>query len=339
MIQNMVDSGMAIGTPVDPERFNELELSTREAIKGRSRFALQFMLDTRLSDAMRYPLKCSDIIVQAVGDKKATVSIQYGSGKEQLITELRNPGFSGDRWYEPMYWDKDSFRDYELKAMVIDPSGRGKDETSFAIGMLLNGNIWVPEIDGSKSFLPDVASGYDDQVLAFLAKKAKQYAVHDIIIEDNFGDGMFTKMFSPVLAKYHRCEITEVKQHLQKEVRIIDTLEPVLTSHRLIMPKSLIEHDLATMEKIGQVYSLFYQMTRITKDRGALKHDDRLDALAMLVTHFLDYLDVYDQDQEKSALQRELDKELELHIRMCRGESYDDIINNPRGNTWINVRR
>ncbi|MBW1853196.1 MAG: phage terminase large subunit [Deltaproteobacteria bacterium] len=141
MLQKQIDDGVPIGTPTDPKRFDEVELSKRESAKGRSGFALQFMLDTRLSDALRYPLKCSDIIVQAVGDQKASASIQYGSGSDQLITELRNPGFSGDRWYEPMYWDKENFRDYELKAMVIDPSGRGKDETAYSIGMLLNGNI------------------------------------------------------------------------------------------------------------------------------------------------------------------------------------------------------
>ncbi len=339
MILQMKEDGTAVGTPTDPERFNEIELLKRETAYGRTGFALQFMLDTRLSDALRYPLKTSDIIVSSVGIEKAPASIQYGSSKEQLITDLRNPGFSGDRWYEPMYYDKDNFRDYELRAMVIDPSGRGKDETSFAVGLQLNGNIWIPEVDGSKSFLPDIVSGYDDQVLTYLAKKAKQYKVHDIIIEDNFGDGMFTKMFQPVLFKYHRCQVEEIKQHLQKEIRIVDTLEPVMNSHRLIMSKAVIEHDLNTMEAIGQAYSLFYQMTRLTKEKGALHHDDRLDALAMLVGHFLEVLDVYDLDQERVAQAAELDDELEVHIRLCQGESIEEILAGANQKIMVNTGR
>ena len=45
------------GQPTDPKRFSEFNLLEREASYGRSGFALQFMLDTRLSDALRYPLK------------------------------------------------------------------------------------------------------------------------------------------------------------------------------------------------------------------------------------------------------------------------------------------
>ena len=43
---------------------------------------------------------------------------------------------------------------------------------------------------------------------------------------------------------------------------------------------SLVESDTKQVEGLRDIkYSLFYQMTRITKDRGALVHDDRLDAL------------------------------------------------------------
>ena len=46
-----------VGEPTDPNRFSNFDLLEREASYGRSGFALQFMLDTRLSDAERYPLK------------------------------------------------------------------------------------------------------------------------------------------------------------------------------------------------------------------------------------------------------------------------------------------
>ena len=58
-----------VGKPVDEKRFNDIELREREASYGRSGFSLQFMLDTSLSDANKYPLKLSDLIVMNLTKK------------------------------------------------------------------------------------------------------------------------------------------------------------------------------------------------------------------------------------------------------------------------------
>lgn len=56
----------------------------------------------------------------------------------------------------------------------------------------------------------------------------------------------------------------------------------------------MIESDYKSVENRGGEdavrYRLIYQLTRITRDRGALVRDDRLDALAMAVAYWLDYL-------------------------------------------------
>ena len=49
------------GRPVEPTRFSDEDLLTREISWGKAGFALQFMLDTSLSDVDRYPLRISDI--------------------------------------------------------------------------------------------------------------------------------------------------------------------------------------------------------------------------------------------------------------------------------------
>ena len=49
-----------VGQPTDTLRFSDFDLLEREASYGGSGFALQFMLDTRLSDAQRYPLKVDE---------------------------------------------------------------------------------------------------------------------------------------------------------------------------------------------------------------------------------------------------------------------------------------
>ena len=44
---------------------------------------------------------------------------------------------------------------------------------------------------------------------------------------------------------------------------------------------------------------LFYQMSRICRLRGAVKHDDRLDSLAQGVKYFTDALSISAQEQVK----------------------------------------
>lgn len=291
-----------VGEPTDECRFDALDLSEREAAYGKSGFALQFMLDTSLSDALKYPLKTADIIVTDIDIEKAPVAITYGSSTKQQLAELRNVGFTGDKWYGPMYFDPDNWTEYTGRAMSIDPSGRGTDETAYAIGYMLHGNIWVPEVGG-------FVGGYDDSVLIQLAKIAKKHKVNEIIVESNFGDGMFSKLFQPILNRYHKCHIDEVAHYTQKEARIIDTLEPPLNQHRIIFDRKVIAADTDLAEENLNA-SLFYQMTRLTREKGALKHDDRLDALSIVVKYWLDSL-AQDMIRSKKAWERrEVDKEL-----------------------------
>ena len=128
-------------------------------------------------------------------------------------------------------------------------------------------------------------------MLTQLANKAKIHGVNEIVVEANFGDGMFTQLFKPILTSIHPCAVQEVKNTVQKEARIIDTLEPVMMRHKIIMAETVIRDDYSVYEEKGQKYSLIYQMTRLSRDRGSLAHDDRLDALTMAVSYWLDVMD------------------------------------------------
>lgn len=112
--------------------------------------------------------------------------------------------------------------------------------------------------------------GYEDETLIQLAKVARDHKVNQVLVESNFGGGMFSKVFQPVLNRYHPCSIEEVNQTVQKEKRIIDALEPVMNRHKLIVDYDLVAADLDLNDK-DKLYSLFFQLTHITKDRGALR--------------------------------------------------------------------
>lgn len=310
------------GLPTDPQRFTHNDLIEREAAYGRSGFALQFMLDTSLSDADKYPLKTSDLIVMDLATDQAPSTIQYGSADLNKIKDIPAVGFQGDRWYSPMYIDKE-WVEYSGAVMAIDPSGRGADETAYAIVKQLHGKLFLLECGG-------LAGGYTPDVLKTLAIIAKKYQVNEIVIESNFGDGMFTQLLKPVLTATYPCTTNEVRHHTQKEMRIIDTLEPVLNSHRLVVDKQLVKDDIEDLKK--EVWtSLFYQMTRITRARGALKHDDRLDCVSMAVSYWLNAMS---QDE---ALAADAYREAALNEELRKFEEHV-LFQRQRTNTWSSVR-
>jgi len=294
------------GQPVDPKRFDDNDLLERELSYGRTGFALQFMLDTSLSDMDRYPLKLSDMMVMSIDNDKAPEKLVYGVFKE--IKELPNVGLAGDKYYAPESIVGD-YIDYDGSVLVIDPSGRGQDETAYAVVKMLNGYLYVADCCG-------IQGGYDETTLQKLSNIAKEHKVNMVLIESNFGDGMFTELLKPFLKKTYPVTVEEVRHSKQKELRIIDTLEPVLNQHKLIIDPKVIQKDYDSVQhhppEKAQRYMLTYQMTRITKDRGSLAHDDRLDALAMGVAYWVEQMaadvELEMQDRKNKLMMDELDK-------------------------------
>jgi hypothetical protein len=298
------------GKPTDPLRFSEIELAERELSYGKSGFALQFMLDTNLTDAERYPLRLSDLIITNLDIDVAPAKFLWARNSELIINDLPNVGLAGDKYYRASYRSDDVF-EYEGGVMIIDPSGRGKDETSYSITKMLNGQIFLMASGG-------FMDGYGDETLTSLAGIAKHYKVNEIVIEDNFGDGMFSKLFGAVLKKIYPCTITEVKQSKQKERRIIDTLEPVMNQHRLIVDESVIRQDFdntpTSQGERAQYYRLFYQMTRLTSEKGSLAQDDRLDALAMGVAYWIEWMERNVEDAANEQKEEWLLEQMTRHL-------------------------
>ena len=311
------------GQPVDPMRFDDEDLLERELSYGRSGFALQFMLDTSLSDTDRYPLKFSDLMVMSVDGDKAPEKLVYGVMKE--VKDIPNVGLAGDKYYAPEAIVGD-YVDYTGSVLVIDPAGRGKDETAYAIVKMLNGFLYVPECSG-------LEGGYNDATLTKLATIAKKHKVNVVLIESNFGDGMFNELLKPYLRKIYPVTMEEVRHNIQKEKRIIDTLEPVMNQHRLIIDPKVIQKDFDSVQhrppEQASRYMLLYQMSRITKYRGSLSHDDRLDALAMGVAYWVEQMaaDVDREilDRKEQLLMDELDKFVNGY----------NINSKPRQSSWI----
>lgn len=302
-----------LGTTTDPKRFSNEDLAERALSYGKAGFALQFMLDTALSDATKYPLKLADFIVHPLDPVRAPSDMVWASSPELVCGDnVPMVGMSGDRYHRAAWWSSD-YLPYEMAIMYIDPSGKGADETAYAIVKALHGRLFLVASGGYRE-------GYSEATLEKLMKVAKKHGVQKIIAEPNYGGGMFAQLLRAAAQQHYPCTIEDGEwSKNQKEVRIIETLEPILDQHKLVVSMEVIEQDYASTEAYegdrSHEYRLMYQLTRCTLEKGALAHDDRLEALAGCVAYYLPYMS---RDSDRAHLEAKhaaLDAELEKFMQ------------------------
>ena len=311
-----------VSTTTEPLRFTDMDLEERKMSYGRTGYALQFMLNPKLSDADRYPLKINDLIIMDVDVDTAPEKVLWSSDPDQADRTLPNVGLSGDRYKRPAKTVGDNVP-YTGSVLSIDPSGRGKDETGYAVVKMLNGQLFVPDAGG-------IRGGYDEVTLKRLVSIAKDNKVNKVVIESNFGDGMFMELIKPLFRTTYPVTIEEVRHNKQKELRIVDVMEPVLNSHRLIFDPSVINDDYksALTYPIEQQtrYMLMYQLSRITRDKGSLAHDDRLDALSIAIGYWVQQMaaDVNQNmiDRKQELLDQELTNFTDSFYKRKRSKAF-----------------
>lgn len=311
-IQDELDNDKSLaGHPVDPRRFGWEELEARQLSIGKSTFNLQFLLDISLSDEERFPLKLKDLCVFRLNREQGPDKVVWMANGDKAL-DLPSVGLHGDLFYKPAQIGSE-FLEYTGVVMSVDPSGRGSDELGYAVVAYLNGNLFLLASGGLRG-------GYSETNLKKLALIGKEYKVKQILVESNLGLGMFSELLKRYLGTIYPCSVEEVRHTKQKEVRIIDTLEPVLNQHRLMVDIDVITQDLATTEcyptETRSQYQLFFQLTRITKEKNSLRHDDRLDALAMAVQYFTESM----AQTEKNAMAARLAEQWELERKFIQGD-------------------
>lgn len=336
-IQAMIEAGYSPGTPTEPRRFNKGEIDSRRIEYGRSGFALQMMLDTTLSDIDKHPLKTTDLLIEDVDNDVAHMKYLWARDKQAVYNDLPSWGLAGDVFLRSL-WKSAEVSPYSFTVMAIDPSGRGKDETAYAVIRFLNGTLFLIASGGFQE-------GYAESTLKGLAAVAARYKVTDLVLEENYGGGMFASLLKPYMLKAVDALNAKAKEaqdrrgvgrwaedvwhSVQKELFICDTLEPVMNAHRLVIDRRVIERD-REQQQDDQQYSLVYQMTRMHREKGALAHEDRLEALAMAAQFCQDKLD-RDQDRVITAQNDDkLDEELRRYREhMIAVGTQNDILGGP----------
>jgi len=301
-IQEDLDMGAEEWHVTDPDRFDDEDLLEREAAMGRSNYMLQFQLDTSLSDAEKFPLKLSDLIVTSVNPDTAPDAVVWCADRQNVIRDAPTVGLPGDYFYSPMCLQGE-WTPYTERICSVDPSGRGTDETAAAFVSQKNGFLYLHEMRAYRD-------GYSDATLLDILRGCKKYNITKLIIESNFGDGIVCELFKKHLQQTHQAiDIEETRANVRKEDRIIDSLEPILNQHRLIVDRSVIDWDYAsnkdTAPELRLQYMLFYQWSRMCREKGAVKHDDRLDCLSQAVQYYTDALSISAYEQVKTRKREE----------------------------------
>jgi hypothetical protein len=301
-LQEDIDNGAEPWDVTDPDRFSSDDLLEREAAMGRSNFMLQFMLDTSLSDAEKFPLKFQDLIITSVNPTQAPDSVVWCSDPRNVLKDLPTVGLPGDYFYSPMQLQGE-WSEYSETICSIDPSGRGTDETAATYISQKNGFLYVHEVRAYRD-------GYSDNTLLDILRGCKKYNVSKLVIETNFGDGIVSELFKKHLQQTKQnIGVEEVRANVRKEERIIDALEPVMNQHRLIIDRGVVEWDYNSNKDEAPekrlLYMLFYQMSRMCREKYAIRHDDRLDSLAQGVKYFTDAMGISAMETVK---QRKMDE-------------------------------
>lgn len=289
------------GVPTDPELLGEEALQAKERKQGTAFFQLQHMLSTKLTDEMRYPLKTVNLVVMRLADR---LPLHFVRGMSHDHRRRMTVGSLQFDVSSPQYVSSDTAPPAQ-RVMRLDPAGGGKngDETGYAVVDQLNGNVYIRKIGG-------VAGGYDDDKLRKLAELVASWKPGLLIIEKNMGHGTFTQVLRPYLEKAGwQGSIEDVFETSQKETRIIETLEPLLGRGSLVIDEEVILNDWASTDHQPtdkrQLFTFFHQFSKITRDKGCLIKDDRLDALAGAVAHFVRMLN----DDSSTAEQKLRDAE------------------------------
>ncbi len=286
------------GQATDPVLLGEQVLIKKEIDQGPAYFQLQHMLSTTLSDADRFPLKLSNLRVLAYDreEMRAPMTLNFSRTEDALIVLPHGMPIK-DRLYRVK-----SAEDYgEISGwhMYVDPAGGGQngDELAYAVTGLCAGRVCLAAVGG-------IHGGYGDEQLDWLTAAAVKWKPKTIAIEKNFGNGALSAAWQPRLLKAHKCGIEDVWESGQKELRIIDVLEPMISSGKFMVHEDMLREDWDTCHKyaadIRSTYSLFWQMSRITRDPKSLIHDDRLDAVAGSARHWTELLAI-DDDKAKAA--------------------------------------
>lgn len=325
--RQLEDNPLLAGTSTNPERFSEVDIRQRRREWGLTEFERQFLMLLDAGLGRGNPLKFKDIPILEINPPSPTSQhfllpshLEFRPLPALKIEGIKVDSMTGDgTLYAPIKAEVEA--PVEEVAMHIDTSGEGDNETTWTVGCEMVGRVYIP-------YQGSTLDGHSAETLEAIAKDAKTWRVTTILIESNFGQSMFGELLRPKLeAISHPCEIVEVRAGIvSKEQRIVQALEPLITDHRLVLSAELLRRDFDVAyefveEAKRRFYRLSYQLTRISKTKGCLKWDDRVDGLAGVSSHFIGILQRRLEEAAEAGRIRKMEAEIDhmIEVRDVQG--------------------
>lgn len=318
-IQQRLDAGAEPGDIVADYRVTRDFVAERQA-EGTTWYGMQCMLIADYGDVTRYPLRLVNFIVHPCERNDAPISLTWGkhthNGESTAIQDIPSLGFGGDRLHRPYQFSVERDAYTGTKAW-IDPAGKaGKrnDRSGLAVVGHLAGFLHAKCITA----LP---GGFDTDTLRTIAQTCRHHNVQEIHVEDFALQAMFAQLLIPIVQQESRPRgddafpdgwtasvIATRPPAAQKEIRIIQALEPIMGNHRLVIdPKAIANEQLQR------------QLTSITRERNCLDHEDELEALANCVWLWQHTLRLDPEHASEQAQQRRINNQLEQARQEARG--------------------
>lgn len=306
------------GQPTDPVIKNEASLQKTALDQGAAYFQLQHMLNTSLADAARFPLKVSNIRVFAFDREQRVAPMALDFAR---IDQNRISMPAGYPVKEHIFrvQSAENFGAIPKYHMYIDSAGGGanQDELAYAITGFCAGRVFGVDIGG-------IVAGITEDSTSWLIERILKWKPDIIHIEKNFGNGALANTLRPALQRRiaeikkdqptfsYNYAIEDVWEAGQKELRICDVLEPIIAAGKFVLHEDLVLDDWQScfdypIDK-RSTYCLMWQIARVTRERQALIHDDRLDALAGSARFWVESLAKDDLKAIAEAKKLEYDK-------------------------------
>ena len=315
LIQERLDEGY--NKPDDivaPYRITK-DFVKKKRRRGTRFFGMQYKLQVNLRETLTHPLKLADLIVFDSAPDRGPLTLAWGeisASKDNIIPQSELPmyGFPGDCLRRPIFLPPvEEWTKWHRTAMWVDPAGGGKDKFAFAIASSLNGYVHLQHVEG-------LDGGPSEENFNRIAKCAYDFRVRHAYCERNFGGNAYANLLQISLNRLIRqagdkecpegwgCSVETMHSSGQKELRIIDSLDSILKSHRLVVSRAVVAQ-----------HAFQYQLTHITSNRKALQHDDEIETVAMLVRELAatTVIDPLRADAEKR--ERKIDEFIRKHAR------------------------
>ena len=308
------------GSPTVPYRFGIERVAEQEA-KSKLYFRWQYLMMPGIGEGERRPLRLGDLMVMPLHRDQVPFPVMWGENDNIGSTAIDSiPNLSPDETSryqtirKPMHVGNQSIP-YQGTRAHLDIAGAGADRASLGICSLAAGMFFVKR-------LYIFEGGFQQEKLDQIARWCREQGVTTLRYESNadptgaFGhqlSGAFLRLSvppntDPLLPQGWTCAVEPVHVTKQKQLRIIDTIENLLNTHKIVVdPQVLMPQCPGHPEHEFQ-----FQFTNITRERNCIPHDDAVDAFAGCLGAWTDL-------NQSLSLQR---SQLEQHASKAKEEAH-----------------